>query len=379
MDKIYGFTHYSFFTEMSELANRHGSFDLSLGIPDFDIDERLKIFLKEAAEKETYHYEPLSGNPLLIESIIRFNAKRTNKIPVTTKEITIVPCATFALYTSLKSILNQYDEVIIIQPSYYTYGPAVVMNGGIPVYYDLDGDFTINWDLFKNCITEKTRAVIVNSPQNPTGKVWKKEDWNQLYELIKDRNIYLISEEIYDTYCYDEAEHYSSFIHPGLREKTFCIFSFGKMFHTSGWKVSYMLASEALTTRFQCHQQYISYSASAPAQYAIAKYLDVFNPAINKEIMQNKRDIFNQLIQETPLQIEHQAEGSVFQVVNFRNISSTMTDVEFSKWLTIEKKVSCLPLSAFYNSRQNSDYVRFSFAKKDELIIQALEHLKRNL
>lgn len=379
MDKIYGFTHYSFFTEMSELANRHGSFDLSLGLPDFDIDERLKIFLKEAAEKETYHYEPLSGNPLLIESIIRFNAKRTNKIPVTTKEITIVPCATFALYTSLKSILNQYDEVIIIQPSYYTYGPAVVMNGGIPVYYDLDGDFTINWDLFKSCITEKTRAVIVNSPQNPTGKVWKKEDWNQLYQLIKDRDIYLISEEIYDTYCYDEAEHYSSFIHPGLREKTFCIFSFGKMFHTSGWKVSYMLASEALTTRFQCHQQYISYSASAPAQYAIAKYLDVFDPAINKKIMQNKRDIFNQLIQETPLQIEHQAEGSVFQVVNFRNISSTMTDIEFSKWLTIEKKVSCLPLSAFYNSRQNSDYIRFSFAKKDELIIQALEHLKKNL
>ncbi|MDR3025455.1 aminotransferase class I/II-fold pyridoxal phosphate-dependent enzyme [Chryseobacterium sp.] len=379
MNEIYGFTHYSFFTEMSELAIRHGSFDLSLGLPDFDIDERLKIFLKEAAEKETYHYEPLSGNPFLIESIIHFNAKRTNKISVTAKEITIVPCATFALYTSLKSILNQYDEVIIIQPSYYTYGPAVVMNGGIPVYYDLEGDFTINWDLFKNCITEKTKAVIVNSPQNPTGKVWKKEDWNQLYELIKDRNIYLISEEIYDTYCYDEAEHYSSFIHPGLREKTFCIFSFGKMFHTSGWKVSYMLAPEALTARFQCHQQYISYSANAPAQYAIAKYLDVFDPAINKKAMQNKRDIFNQLIQETPLQIEQQAEGSVFQVVNFRNISSTMTDVEFSKWLTIEKKVSCLPLSAFYNSKQNSDYVRFSFAKKDELIIQALEHLKKNL
>jgi methionine aminotransferase len=364
---------------MSELAARHGSFDLSLGLPDFDIDERLKIFLKEASEKDTYHYEPLAGNPLLIESIIRFNAKRNHKITISSGEVTIVPCATFALYTSLKSIINQYDEVIIIQPSYYTYGPAVVMNGGIPVYYDLEGDFTINWDLFKNCISEKTKAIIVNSPQNPTGKVWKKEDWSQLYELIKDREIYLISEEIYDTYCYDETEHYSSFIHPGLREKTFCIFSFGKMFHTSGWKVSYMLASEALTENFQCHQQYISYSANAPAQYAIAKYLDVFDPAINKEIMQNKRDIFNQLIRETPLQVEQQAEGSVFQVVNFRNVSKTMTDVEFSKWLTIEKKVSCLPLSAFYNSRDNSDYIRFSFAKKDELIIQAMEHLKRSL
>ncbi|MCP1301013.1 aminotransferase class I/II-fold pyridoxal phosphate-dependent enzyme [Chryseobacterium sp. S0630] len=379
MKEIYGFTHYSFFTEMSELATRHGSFDLSLGLPDFDIDERLKVFLKEAAEKNTHHYEPLAGNPLLIESIIRFNAKRTHTISLTGKEITIIPCATFGLYTSLKSILNQGDEVIIIQPSYYTYGPAVVMNGGIPVYYDLDGDFTIDWNLFKDCITEKTRAVIVNSPQNPTGKVWKKEDWNQLYELIKDRDIYLISEEIYDTYCYDKTEHYSSFIHPGLKEKTFCIFSFGKMFHTSGWKVSYMLASEALTARFQCHQQYISYSANAPAQYAIAKYLDVFDPDISKKIMQAKRDIFNEMIKETPLQIEKQAEGSVFQVVNFRTISKSMTDVEFSKWLTIEKKVSCLPLSAFYNSRQNSDYIRFSFAKKDELIIQALEHLKRNL
>ncbi|MFS4470103.1 aminotransferase class I/II-fold pyridoxal phosphate-dependent enzyme [Chryseobacterium sp. T20] len=379
MKEIYGFTHYSFFTEMSELATRHGSFDLSLGLPDFDIDERLKVFLKEAVEHNTHHYEPLAGNPLLIESIIRFNAKRTHQITIATKEITIIPCATFALYTSLKSILNQGDEVIIIQPSYYTYGPAVVMNGGIPVYYDLDGDFTINWNLFKDCITEKTRAVIVNSPQNPTGKVWKKEDWNQLYELIKDRDIYLISEEIYDTYCYDETEHYSSFINPGLREKTFCIFSFGKMFHTSGWKVSYMLASEALTARFQCHQQYISYSANAPAQFAIAKYLDVFDPAINKKLMQKKRDIFNEMIQETPFQIEQKSEGSVFQVVNFRTISKSMTDVEFSKWLTIEKNVSCLPLSAFYNSRENSDYIRFSFAKKDELIIQALEHLKRNL
>ncbi|TXI97462.1 MAG: aminotransferase class I/II-fold pyridoxal phosphate-dependent enzyme, partial [Chryseobacterium cucumeris] len=285
----------------------------------------------------------------------------------------------WALYTSDKSSINQGDEVIIIQPSYYTYGPAVVMNGGIPVYYDLDGDFTIDWNLFKDCITEKTRAVIVNSPQNPTGKIWKKEDWNQLYELIKDRDIYLISEEIYDTYCYDETEHYSSFIHPELRKKTFCIFSFGKMFHTSGWKVSYMLASEVLTTRFQCHQQYISYSANAPAQYAIAKYLDVFDPDLNKKLMQKKRDIFNEMIKETPLQIEQQAEGSVFQVVNFRTISKNMTDVEFSKWLTIDKRVSCLPLSAFYNSRDNSDYIRFSFAKKDELIIQALEHLKRSL
>ncbi|KFF10546.1 beta-lyase [Chryseobacterium soli] len=379
MENIYGFTHYSFFTEMSELAVQHNSFDLSLGIPDFDIDDRLKSFLREAADLNCHHYEPLAGSPFLIENIIRYNRKRKNPISITHHEVSIVPCATFALHTALKSILNQHDEVIIIQPSYYTYGPSVVLNGGIPVYYDLDNDFAIDWEKIQQCISEKTKAIIVNSPQNPTGKIWTQTEWEQLYDMIKDQEIYIISEEIYDTYCYDGIEHYSSFLHPELRKRTFCIFSFGKMFHTTGWKVSYMLASENLTARFRCHQQYISYSANAPAQYAIAKYLEVFDPTENQKMMEHKRNIFNELIKDTPLQVEKKAEGSVFQTVNFRNISKTMTDVEFSKWLTIEKKTACLPLSAFYNSRDNSDYIRFSFAKKDEVIIQAMEHLRKHL
>lgn len=379
MEKIYGFTHYSFFTEMSELAAKNNSYDLSLGLPDFDIDQRLKLFLIEAAAHQHHQYEPLAGNPLLIRNIIKFNTDRVNSIQLKENEVTVIPCATFALHTALKSVLNQGDEVIIIQPSYYTYGPSVVLNGGTPVYYDLDNDFSINWEIFQKCISEKTKAIIVNSPQNPTGTVWKQDDWNKLYELIKHQEIYLISEEIYDTYCYDGLEHYSSFLHPELKKRTFCIFSFGKMFHTSGWKVSYLLASEELTAKFRCHQQYISYSANAPAQYALAKYLEVFDSSENKYIMQRKRDIFNDMIASTPLVAARKAEGSVFQIVNFRNVSKTMTDVEFSKWLTVEKKTACLPLSAFYNSRQNSDYVRFSFAKKDEVIIQALEHLQKNL
>ncbi|WP_080779006.1 aminotransferase class I/II-fold pyridoxal phosphate-dependent enzyme [Chryseobacterium phocaeense] len=379
MEKIYGFTHYSFFTEMSELASKNNSYDLSLGLPDFDIDQRLKLFLIEAAAYQHHQYEPLAGNPLLIRNIIRFNTARANSIQLKENEVTIIPCATFGLHTALKSVLNQGDEVIIIQPSYYTYGPSVALNGGTPVYYDLDNDFSINWEIFQKCISEKTKAIIVNSPQNPTGTIWKQNDWNKLYDLIKHQEIYLISEEIYDTYCYDGLEHYSSFLHPELKKRTFCIFSFGKMFHTSGWKVSYLLASEDLTARFRCHQQYISYSANAPAQYALAKYLEVFDSSENKQVMQRKRDVFNEMIASTPLVAARKAEGSVFQIVNFRNVSKTMTDVEFSKWLTVEKKTACLPLSAFYNSRQNSDYVRFSFAKKDELIIQALEHLQENL
>ncbi|MFP7654531.1 aminotransferase class I/II-fold pyridoxal phosphate-dependent enzyme [Chryseobacterium proteolyticum] len=379
MENIYGFTHYSFFTDMSELAAKHNSYDLSLGLPDFDIDHRLKYYLKESVDLIHHQYEPLAGSPSLIESIIRFNEKRKNPIHLKKEEITIVPCTTFALYTALKSIINPGDEVIIIQPSYYTYAPSIVLNGGVPVYHDLGNDFDIDWDKLQCCLSEKTKAIIVNSPQNPTGKIWSEQDWNHLYDLISHQEIYLISEEIYDTYCYDEQEHYSSFLHKELRKRTFCIFSFGKMFHTTGWKVSYLLTPEPLSSQFRCHQQYISYSANGPAQYAIAKYLEVFDPLENKLLMQKKRDLLNELIKNTPLVVEQRSEGSVFQLVNFRNVSKTMTDVEFSKWLTTEKQVACLPLSAFYNSRQNSDYVRFSFIKSDDMIIRAMEHLKKNL
>lgn len=379
MDKISEFSHYTFFTEMSELAFRNKSYDLSLGLPDFEIDPKLRYYLKESADAITHSYESLAGNSLLLDNIIKFNANRKKSLSVKKEEINIVPCSTFALYTSLKSILNQGDEVIVIQPCYYTYAPSIVLNGGVPVYYDLGNDFTIDWEKLKSHITSRTKAIIINSPQNPTGKVLIKEDWDQLYEVIKDREIYIISEEIYDIYCYDGLEHYSPFHHPELKERTFCIFSFGKMFHATGWKVSYLLASEELLKKFRCYQQYISFSTNSPAQYAIAKYLDVFEPNESRKMMQDKRDIFNNLIQYTPLEVEQKSAGSFFQIVNFRNISKTMTDVEFSKWLTVEKKVSCLPLSAFYNSRHDSDYVRFSFAKKDELIIDALEHLRKNL
>lgn len=379
MGNIYGFNHYSFFTEMSDLAVRNNSFDLSLGLPDFDIDNRLREYLKEAADLNDHHYEPLAGNPLLIRNVIAFNSNRKHSISLKENEVTIVPCATFALYTSLRCILNQNDEVVIIQPSYYTYGPSVFLNGGIPVYYDLDHDFSVDWEKLKSCISEKTKAVIVNSPQNPTGKMWSQDDWNLLYTLIKDQEIYLISEEIYDTYCFDGNDHYSALVHPELRKRTFAIFSFGKMFHSTGWKVGYLLAPEELTAKFRCHQQYISYGANAPCQYAIAKYLEVFDASANQILMQGKRDLFHELVGQTPLVAEQKAEGAVFQIVNFRAVSRNMTDVEFSKWLTVEKKVSCLPLSAFYNSRQDSDYIRFSFAKNDELIINAMEHLRKVL
>ncbi|KQS92464.1 aminotransferase class I/II-fold pyridoxal phosphate-dependent enzyme [Chryseobacterium sp. Leaf394] len=373
------FTDYSFFTEMSLLAKQNQSYDLSLGLPDFEVDERLRFYLKESADSISHSYESLAGNPLLIGKIVEFNASRKNSVIISADEVNIVPCSTFALYTSLKSILNFGDEVIIIQPSYYTYAPSIVINGGIPVYYEVDEDFSISWENLKLLISDKTKAIIVNTPQNPTGKIWTIDDWQNLYDLIKEKNIYVISEEIYDIYCYDSHSHYSAFLHPELRKRTFSIFSFGKMFHSTGWKVSYLLAAPDLLKKFRNYQQYISYSTNAPCQYAIAKYLDVFDPEINRRIMQNKRDVFCEMIAETPFILNQKSQGGFFQTVNFRNISETMTDVEFSKWLTVEKKVSCLPLSAFYQNKNDSDFIRFSFVKKDEIIMEAMKHLKLNL
>lgn len=373
------FKDYTFFSEMSHLATLHKSYDLSLGLPDFPIDERLRQFLKDSVDHISHHYEPLSGNPFLIESTLKFNQQREHPLDLKKEEINIVPCSTFALFTALKSILNESDEVIVIQPSYYTYAPSIVMNGGIPVYYELENDFSIDWKKLSLCISPKTKAIIINSPQNPTGKMLNYNDWDQLYQLIKNEEIYIISEEIYDLYCYDDKSHYSAFLHPELKKRTFCIFSFGKMFHATGWKVSYLLAAEDLLEKFRNNQQYISYSTNSPCQYAIAKYLEVFDPLENKKIMQSKRDLFCDLLKNTPLEIESKTEGSFFQLVDFRNISKNKTDVEFAKWLTIEKKVACLPLSAFYNNKKDSDFIRFSFAKKDELIIEALEYLKKNL
>ena len=379
METNHHFTDYSFFTEMSQLAQQHQSYDLSLGLPDFEVDERLRFYLKESADSISHSYESLAGNSLLIDKIVEFNFSRRNSVIVSREEVSIVPCSTFALYTSLKSILQFGDEVIIIQPSYYTYAPSIVINGGIPVYYEVEDDFSISWEKLKVLISHKTKAVIVNTPQNPTGKIWTTDEWQNLYELIKDENIYVISEEIYDIYCYDEHSHYSAFLHPELRKRTFSIFSFGKMFHSTGWKVSYLLAAPDLLRNFRDYQQYISYSTNAPCQYAIAKYLDVFDPEVNRKLMQNKRDIFCEMIVETPFFFNQKSQGGFFQTVNFRNVSQSMTDVEFSKWLTVEKKVSCLPLSAFYQNKKDSDFIRFSFVKKDEIIIDAMKHLKLNL
>lgn len=366
------------FSEMTALAQQNNAVNLSQGFPDYEVDDRLKKLLAEGTEKNFNQYAPMSGLPLLVENLISFN--QTRKIPISLfkENITISPGATYAIYTALAAIVNFGDEVIVLEPSYDSYLPAIEMNGGLPVFVSLKNDFEIDFDTLKNAISEKTKAIIVNSPHNPSGRIWKKSDWDQLASIIDSTEIIVISDEVYDILTYDENEFCSAFHHPKLRERCFSIFSFGKMFHITGWKVGYILASEELTLAYRRVHQYLSFSVNSPSQYALAKYLEIFDAEDNRKIMQQKRDFFLNEFKNLPFSLKEKAEAGYFQVLGYENISN-ISDKEFAIWLTEQAKVATIPLSAFYHEETNTGMIRFCFAKKEETIADAASKIKNFL
>lgn len=373
LPKKHSGSDFTIFSEMTALAQKHDAVNLSQGFPDYEIDERLKKFLAEGTEKNFNQYAPMSGNPLLIENLMEFNQRR--KIEVSKENITVSPGATYGIYTALASVISFGDEVIVLEPNYDSYVPAIEMNGGKPVFVSLNADFEVNFDALQKAITEKTKAIMINSPHNPSGKIWTKNDWEKLSQILENTEIILISDEVYDVLTYDDQEFFSAFHHPKLSERCFSIFSFGKMFHLTGWKVGYVLASEELSLAYRRVHQYLSFSVNAPAQYALAKYLEVFDVKENIKTMQNKRDFFLHQIQDLPFTLNEKAEAGYFQILDFSNISD-LSDKDFAIWLTEKAKVATIPVSAFYHDQKNTGKVRFCFAKKEETILKAVENLK---
>ena len=373
LPKKHSGSDFTIFSEMTALAQKHDAVNLSQGFPDYEIDERLKKFLAEGTEKNFNQYAPMSGNPLLIENLMEFNQRR--KIEVFKENITVSPGATYAIFTALASVISFGDEVIVLEPNYDSYVPAIEMNGGKPVFVSLNENFEVSFDALQKAITEKTKAIMINSPHNPSGKIWTKNDWEKLSQILENTEIILISDEVYDVLTYDDQEFFSAFHHPKLRERCFSIFSFGKMFHLTGWKVGYVLASEELSLAYRRVHQYLSFSVNAPAQYALAKYLEVFDVKENIKTMQNKRDFFLHQIQDLPFTLNEKAEAGYFQILDFSNISD-LSDKDFAVWLTEKAKVATIPVSAFYHDQKNTGKVRFCFAKKEETILKAVENLK---
>ena len=363
------------FTTMSALATGHNAIYLSQGFPDFPIDDRLGTMLHVAANAGFNQYAPMPGLPALRDAIAANFRRRYNLDIDSNAEITITPGATYAIYAAFTAILERGDEVIVLEPAYDSYIPNIEMNGAKAVPVSLSApDFNVDWNKVKAAITPKTKAIIVNTPHNPTGAVWGKEDWDTLAELVRDTEIFILSDEVYEQLIFDGLKHYSVLEHPELRSRSFALYSFGKVFHNTGWKIGYCIASPELTTAFRRIHQFLSFSVNTPAQYALSQYLQLEDVAPVHIMLEEKRNYFLELMKQTPFTILKPTSGSYFQLAGYEQVSD-MPDMEFAQWLTKEYGVATIPVSAFYSNKEDNKLIRFCFAKKEETLQQAMERM----
>ena len=364
------------FTVMSALAQQHRAINLSQGFPDFPIDEGLWQALGEAAREGHNQYAPMTGLPALRQEIACGLQARYSVRVDADSEVTVTPGATYAIYTAFTAILEPGDEVIVLEPAYDSYIPNIEMNGARAVPVALEAPaFKPDWQRINDAITAKTKAIIVNTPHNPTGTIWSQEDWDELAAVVRGTDIFILSDEVYEQLVFDNEKHYSVLQHPELRERSFALYSFGKVFNNTGWKIGYCVAPPALTTAFRRIHQFLCFTVNTPGQYALAKYLAAGTARPVHEIMEHKRNCFLELMKDTKFTIHQPASGSYFQLAGYERISD-VGDMDFAQWLTREHGVATIPVSAFYSNKKDDRLVRFCFAKKEETLLAAVERLK---
>ena len=365
------------FTVMSRLATEHNAINLGQGFPDFPMSEELVALVNEAMKNNFNQYPPMPGWLPLREAIaekIEFLYK-TKTNPDT--EITITPGGTYAIYSSLTAILQPGDEVIVFEPAYDSYIPNIEVNGAIPVLLNLQfPDYKIDWEKVKEKINARTRAIMINSPHNPTGAVLQEEDIQQLRSIVKDTSIIIVSDEVYEHLIFDNIPHLSILRYPELLERSFVCFSFGKVYHCTGWKLGYCISSAALMQEFRKIHQFNCFSCHTPSQVGLASFLK------NKEaylslgsFLQQKRDYFQQLMQTETKFSPLPSHGSYFQCYQYNRISDE-ADKDFAIRTTKEYGIATIPVSAFYKAGTDNKVIRFCFAKKRETIDAAIEKLR---
>lgn len=360
---------------MSALAQQHNAINLSQGFPDFHIDERLSHALGRAAAEGHNQYAPMAGLPRLRQAIAAGFAKRYGVTVDADTEITITPGATYAIYTAFTAILSPGDEVIVLEPAYDSYIPNIEMNGAVAITVPLSApDFTVDWQRVQEAITPRTKAIIVNTPHNPTGTIWQREDWDMLAATLRDTDIIVLADEVYEQLVFDGYKHHSVLQHPELRQRSFALYSFGKVYNNTGWKMGFCIAPPAFTTAFRRIHQFLCFTVNTPAQIALADHLEQETTPVGM-VMQAKRDYFLRLLADTGFTVHSPARGSYFQVAGYEQISN-LPDREFAEWLTREHGVATIPVSAFYRSGHEDKLIRFCFAKKEETLDQAIERLK---
>ncbi len=367
----------SIFTVMSQLAAKHGAINLGQGFPDFPMSAELIECVNQAMKDGGNQYAHSYGVPALRTALaekIQF-LYGTNIHPET--DITITPGGTYALYTAFTTIIQPGDEVIIFEPAYDSYIPNITINGGVVVPIALSfPTYTIPWDKVKAAITPKTKAILVNSPHNPTGTVMTHADILQLQEIIVRNNLYLISDEVYEHLIYDNKQHASILKYPELYKRSFIIYSFGKTYHCTGWKLGYCIAPEHLSKEFRKVHQFNVFSCDTPKQLGIAKYMS------NKEayltlgnFYQEKRDYLRALLKDTPLQAIP-SSGSYFESYSYASISNE-ADTLFAEKLVTEYGIATIPMSAFYHDGTDHKVIRLCFAKQKETLDAAAACLQK--
>lgn len=362
---------------MSKLAAENGAINLSQGFPGFDCSPELVAFAERYLRTGFNQYAPMTGVPALREALAQKTFELYNVAYDPDNEVTITSGATEAIFAAITAVVRPGDEVIVFEPAYDSYVPAIELNGGIPVYVSLTPpDYTVDWQAVSEKITDKTRLILVNTPHNPTGRVWTADDLQQLATLIQERDIWVVSDEVYEHILFDGRVHRSLMTHPLLQERTFVVGSFGKTFHITGWKIGYCLAPKELSAEFQKIHQYLTFSTVTPIQYALADYLKEPEHYLHlSDFYQRKRDLFLDGLRLSRFQFQP-AEGSFFQTVSYAAISDE-PDYELAVRLTKEIGVASIPVSVFYQQKNDYRILRFCFAKDDAVLQEAAERLSK--
>lgn len=364
------------FSHMTALANQFGAINLSQGFPNFEPDERLKALVTQCLAENTSQYSPMPGLLLLREAIAQKVYKTMNVGVNPETEVTIGCGATEMLFDTIAAFVWPGDEVIIIEPGYDCYRPAIDTVGGKVVVYKMKApDFRIDWEAFAGCITQKTRMIVISTPNNPTGSLMTKEDMEQLSRLVVGTDIIILSDEVYEHMVFDGRAHESPLKYPELRERTVSVFSFGKTLHITGWKVGYAVAPPDLTAEIRRVHQNSVYSVSHPLQKAIALYLNETTDYLGlPHFFEKKRDLFLKAMSATRLR-SLPCQGSYFQLFDYSGISSE-DDVTFCERMVRDFGVAAIPVSKLHSDGHDDKLVRFCFAKTDDLLIGAGERLK---
>ena len=364
------------FTVMSALAVEKQAVNLGQGFPDFDCDARLVDAVSDAMRKGLNQYPPMTGVPALRQAIAGKIERLYGARYDPDREITVTAGATQAIFSAILAVVRHGDEVIVIEPLYDSYIPNIELAGGRAVCVSMDAQFRVPWERVRAAVTPRTRAILVNTPHNPSGTILRDEDMRALEAIAEEANLFVIADEVYEHMVFDGQPHCSASRYPRLAARSFVISSFGKTYHVTGWKVAYCAAPAELSAELRKVHQFMVFTVNTPMQHGIAAFMG--DPAPYLELpafYQRKRDLFRSGLASTRLRLLP-CEGTYFQLVDYSAISQA-PDAEFARWLTAEIGVAAIPISAFREASAGEPIVRFCFAKKDETLQLALSRLAR--